>query len=795
MNHDIRTAHTFLGLLLLLAAWAAPAPAATPAATPAEEQAEAPLRMFRDELQARLEGLSAVAGDYAHWNDAWLFATGARPRFPGEGLLAPALARIGVTHMLVLDRNQRTRLSLRITSAGALPAVIPPDAAMQEMLREAIGANLLHAREASLQALAQVGGNIALVVARPVLRESGSDTPGGWLAFAQPLAGETLDTLLRLLGPSARAYPAAALQDTALHEQVHARIAAPGGRADIFSVAEEDLIQSWLVLRGFDGRALWAVQLQTTAPRAPVATPALPAGSQAEAGTATPGEDNRRGGGLVLLVLIACAGLLALWMWRARRGTPAPGRDATPAPRRTPPAPSATVPLVASRAVPPVAVTPRAGKPLSTAQPAQEAAAAGAPAAPAAAKPPSPAPVAPPVAAPPPAPPPQPSLPDAADIIETAPDGVLVAAVEDGRIVRANPAALRLFGLSEAELKTQHVTALLRVPPEDADTATPLLRLDAPTQHLRRVILDAGGRLRDIDVSVAPLKAGTRATAALFLREAGPQPAERALTRVQADQLTVHYQPIIDLASERICALEALPLWKDTQHGWIHPDDPLLVSHAGRSLDIAQYVLAQATRDLLRWREQGATLVPVSINVAPAERDRANFEAALAQSNANGVPRELLQLEISDGALRDPRSGLLRADVVEQWRALALPVVVDHFGQRGRTADPVGTEAVKLDPNLVRDIATHPPDRDAVEAIIARARPRGITVIAEGVDRWPQLETLRALGCRQAQGPLFSRAVAAEEVLRLLREERIVILAQDPLEVTDELPALRLVKP
>lgn len=716
--------------------------------SPQQQQAEAPLIAFDEDLRARLDALVTVGRDYAHWDDAWRFATGARRHFPGEGLLAPALSRVGIRHMLVVNHRFQPRLSLLIDQSPLRQSAVPPDAALLEAIRSAVDGGTLDARGQDLRGLAMIDGQPSLLAALPVVRESGNAQPGGWLAFTEPLAGEASQALLRMLGPSARAISREALATETLPPPVRAWLEATPPQPAVLSHREGGELSTWLAVRDLAGQALWVVRVDTTLPALAAATPEPSAPT-------TPPALLGGAGKTIILVLAALAGV-ALMMWRARRTPPRPGQ-----PTRTP--------------MPAVAAASHAAAPTPVPGPAAPA--------------PALAPQKPPLAK---------TLPDAADIVDSAPDGVLLATVSEDRILRANAAALRLFGLSEAELKTQRVLQLLRTPPELGDAPEATLRLDTPTRNLHQVLLDATGTVRDVEVSVVPLQSAGGSTAAIFIREADPRSTEAAATRVSAEQLTVHYQPVVDLETERVCSLEAFPLWKDTAHGWIHPDDPLsIVGEDGAALTISRFVLETAARDLARWRGQNAALVPVSINVAVPVTDRDDVATALRHVVASGIGRELLQFEIMDEALMDRRSGRFRAELLQRWREPGLAITVDHCGARGRlfATDPEGVDAVKLDPGLLRDIATDLPDRAAIEALVQKANARNIPVIAEGVDRWQQIGILRALGCRQAQGPLFSRPLPADETLRFLRGGRLVLMKRDPLEDTDELPVLRLHKP
>jgi EAL domain-containing protein (putative c-di-GMP-specific phosphodiesterase class I) len=235
--------------------------------------------------------------------------------------------------------------------------------------------------------------------------------------------------------------------------------------------------------------------------------------------------------------------------------------------------------------------------------------------------------------------------------------------------------------------------------------------------------------------------------------------------------------------------------WMEISRGWIEPrDDIRIQSGTGEPLTSGRYVLQAAARDIHQWRSAGVTPAAVSVQFAVSLTSFDDARTGLQHAGeAWQVGPETLQIELSVESVLDSRTGRIYRDVVTLWRQLGLPIVVRRWGAR-RGVHPVpmldGVDALKLDVRLVNEIDLFPAARETLSELMEQAASKGIPVIAEGVDRWRQLETLRAVDCHLAQGPLLLHAVAGPEVPDLLRAGVFRIRVPDALELTDELPAL-----
>jgi len=245
---------------------------------------------------------------------------------------------------------------------------------------------------------------------------------------------------------------------------------------------------------------------------------------------------------------------------------------------------------------------------------------------------------------------------------------------------------------------------------------------------------------------------------------------------LKLNQFDVHYQPIIDIHTRRVAGLEALLRWKHPSQGFISPERFIEVAEeTGLIIPIGQFVLDRIGSDITKWREQGAHLVPVSMNVSAVQLERTKLRELIQQAmSKNRIGPQLIQLELTEGSLFEKRTGEFREDALATLRDLGVKIAIDDFGTGYSSLSYLKrwrVDSLKIDRSFVRDIATDPSDHAIVSAIVAMARSLNIQVVAEGIETWQQLEILRSMGCHLAQGFLFAKPVPAIDALRFLRVE------------------------
>ncbi len=261
-------------------------------------------------------------------------------------------------------------------------------------------------------------------------------------------------------------------------------------------------------------------------------------------------------------------------------------------------------------------------------------------------------------------------------------------------------------------------------------------------------------------------------------------------TALQSRQLDVHYQPIVEIESQRVVALEALLRWKHPSHGYVRPERFMgIAEETGLMVPIGEFVLQRAIEDAVRWRQAGSTLVPIAFNVSAVQLQRSNLAENISRlTRQHGLEPSLLQVELTEGAVferRDARNPDASQDAVASLRELGVRIAIDDFGVGYSSLSYLKrwrVDALKIDRSFVRDLVTDLSDLAIVSAIIAMARHLHIEVVAEGIEGWQQLEKLRQLGCGFAQGYLFARPAPAQDCAQYLSGQ--------PLDLTQTLPAL-----
>ena len=253
----------------------------------------------------------------------------------------------------------------------------------------------------------------------------------------------------------------------------------------------------------------------------------------------------------------------------------------------------------------------------------------------------------------------------------------------------------------------------------------------------------------------------------------------RLRAAVELQQFDVHYQPILDIETRRVVALEALLRWKDPEEGFIAPARFLPVAEeTGLIEPIGEFVWRHVAADMARWREQELTLVPVAVNLSAGQLMRSDLRAQIVEvTQAHGIDPAMLQIELTEGAMLqkvDHRSGRSSEAVINDVRSLGVRISIDDFGVGYSSLGylkQLRVDSLKIDRSFIRDLVSDSNDYAIVAAIFAMAKHLRIRIIVEGVEGWPQLEMLRGLGCRFAQGFLLAHPTAAENCAQFLGNE------------------------
>ncbi len=236
---------------------------------------------------------------------------------------------------------------------------------------------------------------------------------------------------------------------------------------------------------------------------------------------------------------------------------------------------------------------------------------------------------------------------------------------------------------------------------------------------------------------------------------------------VEREELTVYYQPRVDLSSGHILSLEALVRWRHPQLGLVPPNDFIPVAEqTGLIEEISRCVIRAVCRQIKVWQDAGYGTVTVAINLSPVEfRNPKLGEQIIAQVNALDVPTSALEIEITETAIiqsMDTAAGILNT-----LSNAGMEIALDDFGTGYSSLSYLKRfplRKVKIDRSFISDFVQDSHDATIVSAIIAMSHSLGLQVVAEGVETEEQLRFLQDLHCNEIQGFLISKPVPREEV-------------------------------
>jgi len=241
------------------------------------------------------------------------------------------------------------------------------------------------------------------------------------------------------------------------------------------------------------------------------------------------------------------------------------------------------------------------------------------------------------------------------------------------------------------------------------------------------------------------------------------------------NEFALHYQPRIDIATNRLIGLEALLRWKHPRFGLLPPARflPILES-SGLIHSAGEWVIATACRQLAAWQRRFELPdLSISINLSPQQLMHKRVVEVVAKSLADtALDPGCVELEICGGDVAQQRS--VEIDILRQLRKLGVRLSLDHFGTRDVSFESLDNgfiDSFVLDQSLIADVEDNNSHQRIVRAAIAMAQGLDIEVAAEGVETVSQLEFLKSCNCDLAQGFLISRPMQAEKVAAVLRSE------------------------
>lgn len=243
------------------------------------------------------------------------------------------------------------------------------------------------------------------------------------------------------------------------------------------------------------------------------------------------------------------------------------------------------------------------------------------------------------------------------------------------------------------------------------------------------------------------------------------------------EEFALHYQPKIDLASGMVVGVEALLRWQPADGDAISPASFIpLAEETGLIVPIGEWVLDTACAHNKLLQQSGLPPIGVAVNISARQFDPHALRKSISQAlDASGLDAKYLELELTESLVMENPDEVTR--ILHELREMGLRLAIDDFGTGYSNLSQLQrfpVDRLKIDQSFVRDIGADPNDAIIARAVISLGHSLGMSVIAEGVSNEEQLAFLRANGCDEMQGFLYSRPLPFEDLMGLLTENRIL---------------------
>jgi diguanylate cyclase (GGDEF)-like protein/PAS domain S-box-containing protein len=236
---------------------------------------------------------------------------------------------------------------------------------------------------------------------------------------------------------------------------------------------------------------------------------------------------------------------------------------------------------------------------------------------------------------------------------------------------------------------------------------------------------------------------------------------------IELNELTIHYQPQVDLKTGHISSFEALLRWNNGKFGFVSPVQFIpIAEESGLIHGIGDWVLDQVCRQLKEWQDKQFKAVRIAVNISPKQFRMENFVDKLKNKiSSHGIVPSSLEVEITEGALTKIDETI---STLNELKKIGIFISVDDFGTGYSSLSylkqyPI--DIIKIDRSFIKDIENDVKNEAIAKTIINLAHSLGMEVIAEGVEKDLQAMILLEAKCQKAQGFLYSKAVPVDEIV------------------------------
>ncbi|WP_285397523.1 GGDEF domain-containing phosphodiesterase [Lysinibacillus sp. fls2-241-R2A-57] len=240
---------------------------------------------------------------------------------------------------------------------------------------------------------------------------------------------------------------------------------------------------------------------------------------------------------------------------------------------------------------------------------------------------------------------------------------------------------------------------------------------------------------------------------------------------LRRDSLELHYQPKINLKTNKMTGMEALLRWYDPELGQMSPDRFIPFAEECRLInDIGVWVLRKASAQARAWNEIHNLNLRVAVNISPIHISTPGFAAMVQEVIAETkIDPHFLEIEITEMSMLDYTEDLI--NTINQLRALGITISIDDFGTGYSSLNYLKTfpvDVLKIDRAFVQDIVPEKSGIAMISAMISLAHALNLQVVAEGVEEEAELNVLREHGCDFVQGYFFSKPLSVEAFTQLI---------------------------
>ncbi|MDH3763600.1 MAG: EAL domain-containing protein, partial [Gammaproteobacteria bacterium] len=238
---------------------------------------------------------------------------------------------------------------------------------------------------------------------------------------------------------------------------------------------------------------------------------------------------------------------------------------------------------------------------------------------------------------------------------------------------------------------------------------------------------------------------------------------------IDNEELELHYQPQVDLASGRMTGVEALVRWNHPTRGLLPPAEFIdTAERIGFIKPLGEWVLRTACRQAMAWKDQGVPELQLAVNISTSHFLDADFADMVTRVLAdNGFPASSLQLEVTESVTQPTSSNI---SIFTRLQEMGVKIAIDDFGtgySSLASLKHLPIDCLKIDRMFIKDMLQNPKSSILLGTIIGAAHALGHTIVAEGVEDEDQVKVLTAIGSDLIQGYHFSRPVPADQIPEL----------------------------